>query len=230
MSLKDTHERTHDYLRISLTEKCNLRCQYCMPAEGVPLSPTQLTAGEIGRLATIFKDLGVKKVKLTGGEPAVRNDIVQITQQMSALFSEVGITTNGTLMKRKLPKLKDVGLTNVNISLDSLVEAKNQFITRRPNTTEAALNTIDQCIELGLRTKLNVVSMKNFNEEEVCDFVELTRDRDLAVRFIEFMPFGSNSWNDDKFVPSQTLMNLVQAKYPGVTRLTDDNNSTSRNW
>ena len=125
---------------------------------------------------------------------------------MGALFSEVGITTNGTLMKRKLPKLREAGLTNVNVSLDSLVEAKNEFITRRPNTTEAAINTIDQCIELGLRTKLNVVSMKNFNEDEVCDFVELTRDRDLAVRFIEFMPFGSNSWNSDKFVASETLM------------------------
>ena len=125
---------------------------------------------------------------------------------MGGLFSEVGITTNGTLMKRKLPKLREAGLTNVNVSLDSLVEAKNEFITRRPNTTEAAINTIDQCIELGLRTKLNVVSMKNFNEDEVCDFVELTRDRDLAVRFIEFMPFGSNSWNKDKFVASETLM------------------------
>ena len=161
-----------------------------MPAEGVELSPTEISKTEIIRLAKIFQSLGVQKVKLTGGEPAVRHDIVDIVTELKPLFNEIGITTNGTLLKRKLPKLVDAGLTHVNVSLDSLVAAKNEFITRRPSTTEAALNTIDRCIEANLVTKLNVVAMKNFNDDEFCDFVDLTKERNLAVRFIEFMPFG----------------------------------------
>ena len=100
------------------------------------------------------------------------------------------MTTNGTLLKRKLDKLHQAGLSHVNISIDSLVAAKNEFITRRPNTTGAALETIDRCLALGIITKLNMVAMKNFNEDEVADFVEHTKDRQVAVRFIEFMPFG----------------------------------------
>lgn len=106
-----------------------------MPAEGVKLSPTEVTSEEIIRLAKIFSGLGVNKIKLTGGEPAVRRDIVEIVQELKPLFGEIGMTTNGTLLKRKLPKLVDAGMTHVNISLDSLVAAKNEFITRRPNTT-----------------------------------------------------------------------------------------------
>jgi molybdenum cofactor biosynthesis enzyme MoaA len=143
--LLDTFGRSHNYLRISLTEKCNLRCHYCMPAEGVALSPNQVTADEVLRLAHIFKALGVSKVKLTGGEPTVRTDILSIVERLKPLFSEIGITTNGT-MKRKLLQLGEAGLTHVNISLDSLVPAKNEFITRRPNTTDAALTSVDQCI------------------------------------------------------------------------------------
>ena len=143
-ALIDTHGRRHNYLRISLTEKCNLRCQYCMPAEGVPLSPHIITQPEIMRLATLFKSLGVEKIRLTGGEPTVRQDLVEIVRSLkSSLFNEIGMTTNGTLLKRKLPLLKEAGLTHLNISLDSLVPAKNEFITRRPNTTEIVLKNIE---------------------------------------------------------------------------------------
>ena len=142
-SLVDLHKRRHNYLRISLTEKCNLRCHYCMPAEGVPLSPHILTQPEILRLASLFKNLGVTKVRLTGGEPTVRHDLIEIVRGLKPLFSEIGMTTNGTLLKRKLPQLKEAGLTHLNISLDSLVPAKNEFITRRPNTTDVVLKSID---------------------------------------------------------------------------------------
>lgn len=147
-----------------------------MPAEGVPLSPHIITQPEIFRLATLFKNLGVTKVRLTGGEPTVRQDLVEIVSGLKISFSEIGMTTNGTLLKRKLPLLKDAGLTHLNISLDSLVAAKNEFITRRPNTTDVVLRSIEQSISLGIATKLNVVAMKNFNEDELCDFIELGRN------------------------------------------------------
>lgn len=127
---------------------------------------------------------------MTGGEPTVRHDIVDIVSGLKPLFNEIGLTTNGTLLKRKLLPLKNAGITNVNVSLDSLVPAKNEFITRRPNTTDAALSAINLCLENELITKLNVVAMKNFNEDELCDFIELTKEKPIAVRFIEFMPFG----------------------------------------
>lgn len=142
----DTHGRKHDYLRISLTEKCNMRCVYCMPAEGVPLSPADhiLSRSQIKRLAGLFKEVGVKKVRLTGGEPMVRKDIVDIVQDLGQLFdNQVGMTTNGSLLSRRLPKLHQAGLSHLNVSLDSLVPAKNEFMTRRPDTSKVVLKAID---------------------------------------------------------------------------------------
>ena len=182
-----------------------------MPAEGVPLSPHIITQPEIMRLATLFKSLGVEKIRLTGGEPTVRQDLVEIVRSLkSSLFNEIGMTTNGTLLKRKLPLLKEAGLTHLNISLDSLVPAKNEFITRRPNTTEIVLKNIEQSISLGLLTKLNVVAMKNFNEDELCDFIELGRSQNLAIRFIEFMPFGMNDWKQNKFISTEEMLRIVR--------------------
>ena len=123
----------------------------------------------------------------------MHKELVDIVHDLKyeAGYSQVAITTNGTLLKRKLPRLYEAGLTHINISLDSLVSAKNEFITRRPNTTSAALTGLDLALELGLPSvKLNVVAMKNFNCDEFADFVELTRDRPIDVRFIEFMPFS----------------------------------------
>ena len=170
-----------------------------MPAEGVPLSDKILSHENIERLAILFAKLGVKKVRLTGGEPLVRKDIVEICETLDKHFDWIGVTTNGTLLQRKLPKMGPF-LKCVNISLDSLVWQKNEFITRRPNTTEAAFKGIDKALELGLQTKVNVVAMRNFNCDELSDFVDLTKDRPIEVRFIEFMPFDSNDWKTKKFI------------------------------
>lgn len=140
------------------------------------------------------------------------------------------MTTNGTLLKRKLPLLKEAGLTHLNISLDSLVPAKNEFITRRPNTTEIVLKNVEQSIELGLPTKLNVVAMKNFNEDELCDFIELGRNQNLAVRFIEFMPFGMNDWKQNKFISTEEMLKIVRVKYPDILPLAEVPSATSRDW
>jgi len=140
-------------------------------------------------------------VRLTGGEPLVRKDVIEIVQDLSQHFSSIGITTNGSLLTRKLERLKEAGLTHLNISLDSLVPAKNEFITRRPNTCPVVLKAIDRALEIGMHSvKLNVVAMRNFNDDEVLDFIELTKEKPLDVRFIEFMPFDANDWKTNKFI------------------------------
>jgi len=150
--LVDSFGRLHTYLRISLTERCNLRCLYCMPAEGVELTPSPqlLTKTEILRLANLFVSSGVTKIRLTGGEPTVRKDIEDICLELSNLkgLKTLSMTTNGIALTRKLPKLKDCGLTSLNISLDTLVPAKFEFMTRRKGH-EKVLNSIDAAIDLG---------------------------------------------------------------------------------
>lgn len=150
--LVDSFGRLHTYLRISLTERCNLRCQYCMPAEGVELTPNSnlLTKTEIIRLANLFVSSGVNKIRLTGGEPTVRKDIEEICWELSTLkgLKKLAITTNGITLARKLPKLKECGLTSVNISLDTLVPAKFEFMTRRKGH-EKVMDSINAAIGLG---------------------------------------------------------------------------------
>ena len=150
--LVDSFGRKHTYLRISLTERCNLRCQYCMPAEGAELtaSPQLLSQNEIVRLANIFVSSGVNKIRLTGGEPTVRKDIDDICLQLSNLkrLKTLAMTTNGITLAKKLPRLKECGLSLLNISLDTLVPAKFEFMTRRKGH-DRVLNSIDAAIELG---------------------------------------------------------------------------------
>lgn len=150
--LIDSFGRMHTYLRISLTERCNLRCQYCMPAEGVELTPSPklLTQNEIVRLANLFVSSGVDKIRLTGGEPTVRKDIEEICLQLSNLkgLKTLAMTTNGIALKRKLPKLKECGLTSLNISLDTLVPAKFEFMTRRKGH-ERVMESINAAIDCG---------------------------------------------------------------------------------
>lgn len=150
--LVDSFGRLHTYLRISLTERCNLRCQYCMPAEGVELTPHSnlLTQNEIVHLANLFVSSGVNKIRLTGGEPTVRKDIEDICLQLSSLkgLKTLAMTTNGITLARKLPKLKDCGLNALNISLDTLVPAKFEFMTRRKGH-EKVMESINAAIDVG---------------------------------------------------------------------------------
>lgn len=144
----------------------------------------------------------------------VRRDCIDIVGDLSQRFSQIGITTNGSLITRKLARLKEAGLTHLNISIDSLVPAKNEFITRRPNTSAVVLKAIDKAIELGIHSvKLNVVAMKNFNDDELLDFIELTKEKPVDVRFIEFMPFDANDWKNDKFISMAEMHKTVTAKY-----------------
>ncbi|XP_050234559.1 GTP 3',8-cyclase, mitochondrial [Mercurialis annua] len=232
--LIDSFGRMHNYLRISLTERCNLRCHYCMPAEGVELTPNSqlLSVNEIVRLANLFVGSGVNKIRLTGGEPTVRKDIEEICLELSSLqgLKTLAMTTNGIALARKLPKLKQNGLTSLNISLDTLVPAKFEFMTRRKGY-ERVMQSIDAAVDCGYNpVKVNCVVMRGFNDDEICDFVELTRDRPINIRFIEFMPFDGNVWNVKKLVPYSEMLDTVAKKFPGVKRLQDHPTETAKNF
>ncbi|KAH9613304.1 hypothetical protein KSS87_012387 [Heliosperma pusillum] len=232
--LIDSFGRLHTYLRISLTERCNLRCQYCMPADGVELTPggDLLSQDEIVRLGNLFVSAGVNKIRLTGGEPTVRKDIEEICSRLSELegLKSLAMTTNGITLARKLPKLKECGLTSLNISLDTLVPAKFEFMTRRKGH-QKVMDSINAAVDLGYNpVKVNCVVMRGFNEEEMCDFVELTRDKPINIRFIEFMPFDGNVWNVKKLVPYSEMLDTVVKKFPGLKRLKDHPTETAKNF
>jgi uncharacterized Fe-S cluster-containing radical SAM superfamily enzyme len=197
--LTDSFGRFHNYLRISLTEKCNLRCTYCMPEKGVDLTEINklTTREELSKLINIFAKCGVDKIRLTGGEPTINKELVSIVREIRSYktIKSVGITTNGLILNKYLVGLKDAGLTNINISLDTLVEAKFNFISKRKGV-DRVINNINKALDMGFqKVKVNCVLMKGVNDDEIIDFVDLTKHKNLDLRFIEFMPFLENSRN-----------------------------------
>ena len=231
--LTDTHGRTHNYLRISLSEKCNLRCTYCMPHDGIELTPSEdlMTADEIISIARVFVENGVDKIRLTGGEPLVRKDFSYILEELSKLGVRFSITTNALLTHRFIDDFKRFGLQDINVSLDSLNAEKFKFITRRDQYKKAFEN-INQLIAEGFHVKVNAVLMKGFNEDEIVDFIKLTKDRDLNVRFIEFMPFDGNEWNKNKLVSQAEILNRVNDHFgiEALQPLVNEKNFTARNF
>ncbi|KAK4123349.1 molybdenum cofactor biosynthesis prote [Parathielavia appendiculata] len=238
--LTDTFHRQHDYLRISVTERCNLRCLYCMPEEGVPLSPPKelLTTPEIVMLSSLFVSQGVTKVRLTGGEPTVRRDIVPLMQQIGALrahgLRELCLTTNGLSLHRKLEPMVDAGLTGVNLSLDTLDPWQFQLMTRRAGFG-AVQKTIDRIFELnragaGIKFKINCVVMRGLNDREILPFVELTREKKVEVRFIEYMPFDGNKWSEGKMFSYQEMLDRIRSRYPDLQRVKGHKNDTSKTF
>ncbi|KAG5930412.1 hypothetical protein E4U42_001659 [Claviceps africana] len=238
--LTDKFHRQHDYLRISVTERCNLRCVYCMPSEGVPLSPNRelLTTPEIIVLSSIFVSQGVSKIRLTGGEPTVRQDIVPLMQQIGALrtrgLKELCITTNGISLRRKLDSMVEAGLTGINLSLDTLDPWQFQIMTRRTGF-DAVRGSIDRILDMnklgaGIKLKINCVVMRGVNDGQVLPFVEMTREKDLEVRFIEYMPFDGNRWNKNKMLGYSEMLDMIRAQHPGLRKVVDHKNDTSKAW
>ncbi|XP_008551701.1 molybdenum cofactor biosynthesis protein 1 isoform X1 [Microplitis demolitor] len=230
--LTDSFGRHHSYLRISLTEKCNLRCLYCMPAEGVKLTKSDkiLTTDEIMRLARLFVKNGVKKIRLTGGEPTVRRDIVDIIGQLKTLknLESVGMTTNGLTLTRQLPALQRAGLDALNISLDSLKKDRFEKFTRRQGFNRV-LASIDLAVQLKYNpVKINCVMMRGFNEDELIDFVKFTKDRPIDVRFIEYMPFSGNDWDEAKMLSFEEMKFIIRKEFPDFRQLETPANSTSK--
>ncbi len=219
--LRDSFNRIHDYLRISLTDRCNLNCIYCNPADSMVKKINRhdiLSFDELLRLIDIFAGrLGIKKIRFTGGEPLVRKNVMEFFRAVHELKMkyglETGLTTNGTLLEDKLLDLKKYGLGKLNISLDSLKPERFEYITGK-NNFNAVINSICKAMELDFTPlKINVVVMKYVNDDEIIDFVEFVKDTNMNVRFIEFMPFGNNRWNRGGFVSCGEIKNTIEEKY-----------------
>lgn len=238
--LTDSFNRQHDYLRISVTERCNLRCLYCMPEEGIELSPPSrlLTSPEIVYLSSLFVSQGVTKIRLTGGEPTVRKDIVPLMQDIGKLrrdgLRELCLTTNGISLHRKLDPMVEAGLTGVNLSLDTLDPFQFQIMTRRKGF-DAVMKSIDRILEMnkvgaGIKLKINCVVMRGMNDREILPFVELGREMPIEVRFIEYMPFDGNKWNQGKMFSYQEMLAVIREKYPTLEKVVDHKNDTSKTY
>lgn len=213
-----------------------------MPAEGVPLSPQPnlLTAPEISYLSSVFVSQGVTKIRLTGGEPTVHPQILPILHEIGRLRSqglkELCLTTNGLTLSRKLDSMVDAGVTSINLSLDTLDPAQFEQMTRRKGFS-AVMKSIAHVLALkrsggagNLKLKINVVVIRGTNESQLLPFVEMTRENDLEVRFIEYMPFSGNKWAEKKMLGYQAMLTTIRERYPDIQRAQDHPNDTSKTF
>lgn len=229
--LTDRFGRIHNYLRISLTDACNLRCAYCMPEHPV-FSPREklMSSSECVHLAEKFVRLGVTKIRLTGGEPLVRSDAREILGGIAALrvagLRELTLTTNGVFLHEFEDDLKDAGVTSLNISLDTLMPDRFRMISKRDHLHRVVSN-IHLMLERKFNVKVNMVVMKGMNDDEVIDFINWTRDYPLHVRFIEFMPFSGNKWEDKRLIKSEELQKRARSFF-SVEELSRKKHDTSR--
>ena len=228
--MKDSHGRVIDYLRISLTDKCNFRCIYCMPAEGVcPMGHDELLRiEEIEAITRVATRIGIKSVRLTGGEPLVRKGVVDLVQALNDMpeIENISMTTNGVLLPKMADDLKRAGLSRVNISLDTLDPEQFEFITR-VGKIESTLAGIDAALEAGFNpVKINAVTVRSLNQDYLA-FAKLSIDRPLHVRFIEYMPVGTSTgsdgtgWGKQDVVPSEELLGIIneRAREEGLPEL-----------
>ena len=223
--ITDRFGRVFNYLRIAVNEYCNLRCIYCMPEEGVPFQAKDSLLGknEICKVIKIMSELGVSKIRFTGGEPLLRKDLLDLIQYtyQKTNISSIHLTTNGVLLSKYINPLVKIGLEGVNISLDTLDKEKFQKITRREGL-DRVLEGLHLAISSGIKSiKVNVVAMKDFNDDEIIDFVELTRVNDITIRFIELMPFDSHQiWKTGKFYRAEQIVNDLKLHYNTLKPIT----------
>jgi cyclic pyranopterin phosphate synthase len=218
--LVDRYARVHDDLRISVTDRCNLRCVYCMPEEGMTFQPREalLSFEEIERVATVAYEMGVTSLRLTGGEPLVRKNVVNLVSRLSAVgFTDLSMTTNAMLLAPVVQSLADAGLKRVNISCDSLREERFNEIRRRGDLN-TVLRAMDAVESAGLSPlKINVVILRGENDDEILDFATFARDTGRVVRFIEFMPLDAQgAWDKSQLVPGHEIYERIHAVWPLV--------------
>jgi cyclic pyranopterin phosphate synthase len=233
--LYDGHGRSIGDVRISVTDRCNFRCQYCMPAEGLPwLERSELLSyEEISRLVGLMASMGVHDVRLTGGEPLARRELWRLVELLSAdeNVHDLSLTTNGYLLERQVEKLVRAGLRRVNVSLDALAPDRFFQLTRR-NSLQQVLDSLaaaERYPELR-PIKVNVVALKDFTEDEVVRFAEFARKHPYEVRFIEFMPLDADrTWSRDRVLPNAEVRRLIHAAYP-LKDLGRERHGTARRW
>ena len=232
--LVDSFGRQINYVRLAVTDRCNLRCQYCMPAHGIDIVPRLelLTYKEMYRVIRVLTELGVNKIRLTGGEPFVRKGFVEFLEMLSFndLLEDINITTNGVLIYKHIEALEKLQkVKNINLSIDSLQADKFNEITRR-NAFDDVFKTMEALEKSSMNLKLNVVVQSGINTNEINDFVRLTKDKDIAVRFIEEMPFNGEgqremqeAWNYNK------ILNEIKSAFD-ISAIQSEKSSTSRNF
>lgn len=232
--LIDSFGRQINYVRLAITDRCNLRCQYCMPAKGIDIVPRKelLSYKEMYRIVRVLTELGVTKVRLTGGEPFARRDFMSFLEMLSYndLLKDINITTNGALVSKHIKTLESLEkVKNINLSIDSLHPDKFAKITRRDVFTEV-YEAFELLEKSSLNLKLNVVVQSNFNTDEINDFVRLTKEKNIAVRFIEEMPFNGKGQRDiQENWNFARILKEIQSEYD-ITELISEKSSTSRNY
>lgn len=232
--LTDNHGRRINYLRLAVTDRCNLRCFYCMPEEGLNwLSRSELMSyGEMLQLCSLLVDMGIEKIRITGGEPFVRKDIMPFLSDLSKLsgLNELTITTNGVLTAPHVEELKWIGIKSVNLSLDTLDAGRFFAITARDEFA-AVMRTLDELLKHGIDVKINAVVMDGKNTQDIIPLVELTRDLPVSVRFIEEMPFNGDGhqYNGLKW-DYVRILDEIGSRFPGIKKAKDAPYSTSYNY
>ena len=232
--LFDNHGRPLNYLRLAVTDRCNLRCFYCMPEEGINFLPKKelLTFEEIERIISLLAGMGISKVRLTGGEPFVRKDLMQLIRRIIKIegIKDLHLTTNGILTGPHIAELKQLGIASVNLSLDTLSRERFKVITRK-DEFETTWSTLQLLLQHNIPVKINAVVMDVKNIEDILPLVELTCDHDISVRFIEEMPFNGGGSHHAALTWSHLkILGHIRQQYPEIRKITDPENSTAYHY
>ncbi len=234
MLLRDNFGRPIRYLRLAVTDRCNLRCFYCMPAEGLHFLPKEklLSYEEMLRLTSLFTEMGVEKIRITGGEPFVRKDLISFLERLSVdkNLGNLSVTTNGILTKPFLPKLKAIGIANINMSLDSVEENNFNRISRRKEFA-SVMDTFHQMIADGFKVKINAVIMDGVNDHEIIALAKMAMKYPVSVRFIEEMPFNGSLKNAQPIKWNyRRILEELKLGFPDIRKSLTSSNSTSENF
>ncbi len=232
--LIDNHNRKINYLRLAVTDRCNLRCNYCMPSEGINFSKNDklFTIDELTRLSKIMVEMGVDKIRLTGGEPFVRKDLMVLLRQLTTLdgLQDISITTNATLIGPYIDELKELGIKNINVSLDAINRETFERITRR-DQYDTVHNNLIRLITEGFNVRINFIALEHQNIQDILPILELMKHYPVSVRFLEEMPFngGSKKFNTIAW-DYKRILEHIQSEYPEIEQLESPKTSTSINY
>ncbi len=231
--LTDNHGRPVNYLRLAVTDRCNLRCFYCMPAHGLEWLERKelMTWEEMLFVCSALVKMGIEKIRLTGGEPFARRNFINFLEELSKLegLKEITLTTNGVLTAPYIPKLKELGIKSVNLSLDTLDRERFAQITRRDELPKV-LDTLHELLRHDIQVKINAVVMEGRNTEDIIPLVELTKELPVSVRFIEEMPFNGNGTYEGLSWDHLRILNTIKERFPGIEKMRDPLYSTSYNY
>ncbi|MCF6359996.1 MAG: GTP 3',8-cyclase MoaA [Cyclobacteriaceae bacterium] len=231
--LTDSFGRPLEYLRLAVTDRCNLRCFYCMPAEGINYVPRKdlLSYEEMLRLTRIFVQLGVNKIRLTGGEPFVRHNFYGFLKRLTKIegLDKIAITTNGSVAGKHIPFLKEIGITSINLSLDTLNKEKFNKITRR-DFFDQAMETYNSVLDAGIKLSINMVVMEGRNIEDIVPMAMLTKNNDVTVRYIEEMPFNGKGARNTIGYNHRKILETLKSNLPALSPLTFEDGTTAQEY